>query len=134
MWTSKHPTLGRFWLVVDVPRGPVMGCHVAPCGWFVVLYKIVWFHRGSNPRPILRATDWQDRATLVLITNTIKNIFELKLRFRRRRKGPGLSPSPRFNKQCHMTTTAGVYAIGASPRIPGRSHTTRAIPTKRARG
>jgi len=62
MWTSKHPTLGRFWSVVDVPRGPVMGCHVAPCGWFVVLYKIVWFHRGSNPRPSLRATHWQDRA------------------------------------------------------------------------
>jgi hypothetical protein len=45
-WTSQHPTLSRFFLVVDVPHGPVMGCHVAPCGWFVGYVKFYGFTRG----------------------------------------------------------------------------------------
>jgi hypothetical protein len=49
MWTSQHSTLGSFWLVVDVPHGPVMGCHMAPCGWFVVYVKCYGFLRGRTP-------------------------------------------------------------------------------------
>jgi hypothetical protein len=47
-WMSQHLTLGRFWLVVDVPRGPFMGCHVAPCGWLVVYVKFYGFNRGHT--------------------------------------------------------------------------------------
>jgi hypothetical protein len=42
-WGIQQLTLGRLWLVVDVPRGPVMGCHVAPCGWFMGYVKFYGF-------------------------------------------------------------------------------------------
>ena len=126
--------------------GWLLMCHVAQSwaatwhpvvgSWFCI--KLYGFTVGRTPDLFSGQRTGRagltTRATFVLTMNRIKNISELKSRFRRRRKGPGLSPSPRFNKQCHMTTTAGVYAIGASPRIPCGSHTTRAIPTKRARG
>jgi hypothetical protein len=51
MWGIQGLTLGMFWLVFGVSRGPVMGCHVAPYGWLMVLYKIYVGSPGSNPRP-----------------------------------------------------------------------------------
>jgi hypothetical protein len=58
-WMNQQLTFGIYWLVVEVPRGPVMGCHVAPCGWFMVFGKIYTGSRESNPRPISWAVDWQ---------------------------------------------------------------------------
>jgi hypothetical protein len=43
-WTSQHSTLGSFFLVVDVPHGPVMGFLVAPCGWLVGCVKVYGLH------------------------------------------------------------------------------------------
>jgi hypothetical protein len=34
-----------------VPRGPGMGCHVAPIIVYGCLFKIYGVHWGSNPRP-----------------------------------------------------------------------------------
>jgi hypothetical protein len=60
-WGIQHSTLGILLLVFEVPRGPVMGCHVAPRGWFMVYAKYYGFHRGRTP-DLFYATDWQDRA------------------------------------------------------------------------
>jgi hypothetical protein len=35
MWTNYQLTCGVFWLVVKVPHGPVVGCHVAPRDWLL---------------------------------------------------------------------------------------------------
>jgi hypothetical protein len=43
---SQHLTLGSFCLVVDVPCGQVMVCHVSPCGWLVGCVKVYGLHRG----------------------------------------------------------------------------------------
>jgi hypothetical protein len=61
-WTIQRSTFGKLWLVVEVPPGPVMGCHVAPCGWLMALYKIYMARPGSNPRPPLGL--WTGRAGL----------------------------------------------------------------------
>ena len=40
---SDPDNSGKIYSVVDVPCGPVMGCHVAPCGWLKwFCAKIVW--------------------------------------------------------------------------------------------
>jgi hypothetical protein len=36
-WTNQHLMRGGLLLVLEVPCGPVMGCHVAPCDW------LLWF-------------------------------------------------------------------------------------------
>jgi hypothetical protein len=80
-WTSQHSTLGSFCLVVDVPRGPVMGCHVAPCGWLVVYVKVYGFHRGRTPD--LSSGLWTGRTGLTARAPRVfllvygKNIFEV---------------------------------------------------------
>jgi hypothetical protein len=35
MWTNQMMTCGKLWLVEKVPRGPVMGSHVAPHYWLI---------------------------------------------------------------------------------------------------
>jgi hypothetical protein len=41
-WTNKRLTCGIYWLVFKVPRGPVVGFHVAPSEWFIGSYvKVV---------------------------------------------------------------------------------------------
>jgi hypothetical protein len=47
-WTSQHLTLGIPLLVVEVPRGPVMGYHVAPCGWLVGRAKLHGLYWGRT--------------------------------------------------------------------------------------
>ena len=94
-------------MVGEVPCGPVMGCHMAPCGWLVGCVKVYGLHRDRTPDLFsgkhtgrTGLTSW---ATLVLIMYMIKNIFEFKLRFCWWGKGSGLSPSPRFNLYDHTT-------------------------------
>jgi hypothetical protein len=36
IWVNHDVTRGIFWINGVVPRGPVMGCHVAPLYWLLV--------------------------------------------------------------------------------------------------
>jgi hypothetical protein len=61
-WTIQKLTPGNLWLVVEVPRGPVMGCHMAPCGWLMVCVKLYGFPRGRTPD--LFSWKWTSRIRL----------------------------------------------------------------------
>jgi hypothetical protein len=62
-WANRHVTLGVLWLVVEVPRGPMMGCHMAPRDWLLALYvKLYGMAGGRTRRPPRWAKDWQGRA------------------------------------------------------------------------
>jgi hypothetical protein len=50
-WMNQRLTHGIPLLVVEVPCGPVMGCHVAPCDWISTLCKIMGSPPESNPQP-----------------------------------------------------------------------------------
>jgi hypothetical protein len=63
MWTNQHLTHVRLWLVVKVPRGPVVGCHVAPRHWLVVLFKIVFAWWGVKPVTSWWANGLAERAS-----------------------------------------------------------------------
>jgi hypothetical protein len=49
IWANHIATHGSYWANGVVPRGPVMGCHVAPLYW--LLFKILWSPPDSNPKP-----------------------------------------------------------------------------------
>jgi hypothetical protein len=61
-WSIRHLTCGIILLGVEVPRGLVMGCHMAPCGWFVVYVKFYGFHRGRTAD--LSSRQWTGRTGL----------------------------------------------------------------------
>jgi hypothetical protein len=50
-WANQQLTRGMFWLVVKMPRGPVVGCHVAPHNWFVGYIKF-WYVAGGRTRDL----------------------------------------------------------------------------------
>jgi hypothetical protein len=66
-WTIRNLTRGRLILVVEVPRGPFMGCHVAPCGWLVVYVKFYGFTMGRTPD--LSSGQWTGRTGLTACSN-----------------------------------------------------------------
>jgi hypothetical protein len=67
-----------------VPRGPIMGCHVAPLHWLV--WKICMDSTGGEPMPFgLGGALWQGQDTsppmVVLIPYSLNIIFECEWLF-----------------------------------------------------
>jgi hypothetical protein len=62
MWIIRHLKHNIILLVVEVPRGLVMGFHVAPYSWFVVYVKLYGFTMGRTPD--LSSGQWTGRTRL----------------------------------------------------------------------
>jgi hypothetical protein len=100
--------VASFWSNGLVPRGPGMGCHVAPCYW--LLFKIYGVHGDRTPDLPTMEKLWQSppcqRAThMFLVIYMILYIFKFDCFMVGRGSGLGLSPSPRSHIYYHMTTT-----------------------------
>jgi hypothetical protein len=105
---SNHiSTRGTFLTSGMVPRGPDMGCHVAP--YLVWLFKIIWSLWGSNPGPPAMV----ERLHMVWVTNSPRissyyiyglNIFKFELVYiSARGSGWGLAPARGSHVSIHMT-------------------------------
>jgi hypothetical protein len=95
-WANQRLTRVRLWLVVKVPRGPVVGCHVAPRDWLLVCCVKFGMASGVEPTTSRQGMDWQNGlatwAVVVLVTYTCKFVLCLVKGFRRE-KGRGLAPA-----------------------------------------
>jgi hypothetical protein len=68
IWANQFVTRGILWSNGVVPRGPVMGCHVAPLYWLLVFglfIKILWRLWGSTPGPPHRLSLHSIRPTTI---------------------------------------------------------------------
>jgi hypothetical protein len=97
-----------------VPRGPVMGCHVAPCYW--LLYKTLLESTGFDPvtsthdvQP-LQSLHCQCATPYALIYVWFQIYLSLIFMYWRGGPGWGLAPAPGRIHCCNMTTC---YAICA---------------------
>jgi hypothetical protein len=106
-WANDWLTCVLIWETSMVPRGPVMGCHMAPLHW------LLWKNcMDSTAVKLLTSglggVTWKDWATspltVLLVNYNVKHLFELNWVFRQRSKGSGLGPSPR-SSALHMTHT-----------------------------
>jgi hypothetical protein len=121
-------TRGIVWSSDWVPRGPIMGCHVAPRYWLIVLFvKMYWSPWGSAPEPphcIATSQSSSDQRTTGCALLFIRVILYLNLNYviNGRGVGSGLSPDPRSYHLSHVTICiyrAGVGCNGSSPDLRG---------------
>jgi hypothetical protein len=111
-------THGSFLVNDWVPHGPIVGCHVAPRYWLIVICKMYWSPWGSTPghphRIDFTISDRPMGYTLCIVIYMYLIVFKFKVCDRWRGVGPGLSPSPwSFVRICpchiifHPTVGAG---------------------------
>jgi hypothetical protein len=91
-----------------VPRGPVMGCHVAPLYWLLVCYVKFYGSVGVEPRPPptvkgLTKSARPTRHTMFLIYNMVFYLFEFTLCIFGGGSGWGLAPTRGHMFIVHMT-------------------------------
>jgi hypothetical protein len=99
-WANHDVTRGMFWANGMVPRGPIMGCHVAPRYWLVgLVYKNFMGVRGVRPPdlPTVQSLHKSPDQWATFVSCYVYGflIYYLKLHFCiLGGVGPGLSPDP----------------------------------------
>jgi hypothetical protein len=122
------------WQFLDndwVPRGPIMGCHVAPQYWLVVLFVKSFGVHGVRPPDLLQGPSTFTKSTRPLHHHLLlviyMNIYVFKFGVCRfwRGVGPGLSPGP---WSCGLLYVTILYVCRSLCIMNGAlapSHTTR---------
>jgi hypothetical protein len=98
-WSNGKSTRGISLVNGKVPRGPIMGCHVAPLYWLLVLCKIIGV-RGVRPPDLPTAYSFHKlrptNGSHIVPCNIYEfNCISIRVCDRWQGVGPGLSPGPR---------------------------------------